>query len=156
RNFSSHEGEPLLEAGDLDRDGDLDLAAGARDQTKLRTLLNGGKGDFSSAADLEVELEFPLFSLALGDLDGGGLTDAACTGLHCLRLKNAGAGPLTPAGTLRLGPLEFATVLTKDLDGDQALDIVVVEGACPDFMVFLNDGRGSFPIPMSVTAGTSP
>jgi hypothetical protein len=67
---------PLAVAlGDLDRDGDLDLAVASRDSDSATVKLNRGNGTFAGAAFFGGNRQ-PR-SIAMGDLDGDGDLDLA-------------------------------------------------------------------------------
>jgi hypothetical protein len=151
RNFAAHKGVPVLEGSDVDKDGDVDLVVGGANQDSLVVLKNGGKADFSTMEEVQIEPGFRLASFALGDLDGDGDTDAVVTSAASplKLLLNDGRGQLAPAGNLQSGG---SAVVVKDMNGDRAPDLVIAE-ACPDIALFFNDGRGGFLPGPAIKAG---
>jgi hypothetical protein len=134
----------FLVAGDLDGDGDLDLAVANQAQVgvnatqppEVDVLLNRGNGTFAAPVAHPIAAE--PWGLLLGDLDGDnqpdlivGKFDNALT-----VLLNQGAGTFT-------APIDYPTPLAPvsfaagDLDGDHKLDLVVA-GDFDQVSVLLN------------------
>ncbi len=118
-------------AGDLDRDGDLDLAAGSGD-----VFLGHGDGSFEAASHTGVEGR----GAALGDVDGDGVLELAVTGVldewptpvgriyaDLYRADGSGGFALV---TSQLGWDLVHGVALADVDGNGQLDLgMVVAGA---------------------------
>jgi len=142
-------------AGDLDGDGDLDLAV----TNVLRRVLildNPGNavfiegGSFAAGAD-------PL-SPALGDLDSDGDLDivAADRGSDSVSvLENDGSAAFPDLGRLPVGGAT-ESVAVADLDGDGKVDIACAKGAADEVAVLSNQGSGSFGAPMGHLVGDDP
>jgi hypothetical protein len=111
----------LIDAGDLDADGDLDLLEAVREPPRLRLRFNDGAGGFARAEELA--LEPSLRDLAAADLDGDGASEILAAGGRRLAVLGRGAGG---AFGLR-GETELdaaiASLLTLDVDGDGDLDL---------------------------------
>ena len=151
-------------AGDLDRDGDRDLAAADFDNP------NGGIWSFANTRTT------PFFAfmsnvldtsqtnrVALGDLDGDGDLDAVASKIDnpppptpnttALRLfRNDGTGTLVAAGSL---PTAGATngVAIADLDGDRRPEVAGHRATANTVDVYRNTGGFTFAPPASVTPG---
>ncbi|MBI4603026.1 MAG: VCBS repeat-containing protein [Planctomycetes bacterium] len=134
--------EPMssLAAGDLDGDGDRDIAL--VDSRALRVLWNDG-GRFGGP--LAVETPRRLRALAAGDLDADGSEDAVATDLEgdSVWVFFARGGGFEPprehaAGRSPIG-LELA-----DLDSDGDLDVATANRLSEDVALLLNDGSGDF------------
>jgi hypothetical protein len=145
-----------LTLGDIDGDGDLDLAA-AYTRTSPTVLtdivairLNDGTGNFTGT--LEVPVGLTPRQLALADLDGDGDLDLYTTGntsqqvyTSSVRLNN-GSGQFSFVRDERppVVPTQFyATPVLGDVDGDGDLDVLM--GSTTGFALRLNDGLGHFP-----------
>jgi hypothetical protein len=122
-------------AGDLDRDGDIDLVV--IDGPGSITILEGdGAGGLVVAGTF---LE-NAYDLALEDLDADGLEDLALIGTELSVRRGDGAGgflaPERHVGSEAGGVF----MAVADLDRDGAADVVTEAGT-----VFLGDGSGGFP-----------
>ncbi|MDX1532391.1 MAG: T9SS type A sorting domain-containing protein, partial [Rhodothermales bacterium] len=161
----------VLDAGDLDGDGDLDVVTSHGGVTESNVVVhrNGGDGTFA------VSYETPLGKYAfakLRDLDGDGLLDllfvTAPTGAPelpydfwtALGTGDGAFGPVTqwPIGACGLGhPDAF------DLDGDGDLDVVNTESrGCfggdggDRLFISLNNGDGTFQPRQEIEVGGLP
>ena len=141
-----------LALGDVDGDGDLDMAVanGRPAGQQNRLYLNQGGGHF---VDATVQLPVETTStrvLAFGDLDGDGDQDLVygngtiSTAANELLLNDGGGTFRTSA--VDLGTGQTAAVALGDLDGDGDLDVVFAnEGGLGQLNnLFLNDGPERF------------
>lgn len=142
-------------AGDLDRDGDLDLiVAHAKGIAVLDNLRQGRFADRTAAAGLAAA--GPAEALALADLDGDGLPELITAGDHGLAVwHNLGAGRFAP-WAVNLPKERFTAVLAFDADNDGRLDLAA---AGPEGVVVLgqrgSSGAPSFQ-PLAVDPGPNP
>ncbi|MFQ5505344.1 MAG: FG-GAP repeat domain-containing protein [Planctomycetota bacterium] len=146
----------LSVAGDIDGDGDLDVASSSfrnKNYTpprgrELLLSLNDGTGVFvdvsSRLPGLVGDQGYPVFF----DMDGDADLDLAVglfktTGTKRLRLfVNDGKGNFTDASNNISGvPISSMALAYGDVDADGDLDLVVVGGTA---QLFLNDGKGRF------------
>ncbi|HZL99034.1 MAG TPA: VCBS repeat-containing protein [Planctomycetota bacterium] len=148
-----------LAAGDLDGDGDPDLAV-ARDHQQVSVLLNTG-GAFAAP------MSYPTFgfintdvypTIALGDVDDDGDLDLvySSTGLAIgsqpvtALLRNQGQGTFAAAEAIvGSGAMDLAVA---DVTGDGWLDLLGARESSDFWTVTPNDGRGGF-LPERVYAG---
>ncbi|MBI2893551.1 MAG: VCBS repeat-containing protein [Deltaproteobacteria bacterium] len=147
--FAHGSGGPLA-SGDLDGDGDQDLAAADTEDLQVEILLGEAwrfphEGvPLASSPDGKVNPE----SLAIADLDGDGAPEVAVTRVAGLALLRLERGRLSLRSYL--GPLgeRVESVLTLDLDLDGDRDLVCVaedpDRAGSTFHAFSNDGTGGF------------
>ncbi len=132
-----------LAIGDLDGDGDQDLATANAENGTVSILLNTGNGTFADQVTYPVGGGFSLpFSIALGDVDGDGDLDFAVANLKPFNvsvLRNDGDGAF---GDEVIYPLVLPeSVAFGDLDGDGDLDLIIAN----QFVhISLNDGDGNF------------
>ena len=129
--------------GDLDGDGDLDIAAANRDE-RNRVYLNNGNGTFASGSDIATPMNTTL-AIMLGDLDGDGDLDMVAGNFGQENRAYLGGGDGTfdtgnniaaPTNSTRGGEL-------GDLDGDGDLDFVAGNQGQVN-RVYLSDGDGTF------------
>ncbi len=140
--------------GDLDSDGDLDIAVPNGDGSFLDTvsiLLNNGNGSF--APPVSYGIGRPAGNIALGDLDGDGDTDIAIsngTGDTIAILLNNGDGSFGAGQSFASGPNATRIVLA-DVDDDGDLDAVVLIGDnTKSVTIMRNDGDGNFGSPQAL------
>jgi hypothetical protein len=129
--------------GDLDGDGDLDVAGGSQ------IFLNDGTGSFSATATSGGYG----WSQHLSDIDGDGDLDVLNCELGNPTLwENDGSGGFTFLSTLSIGQTRGGCVF-EDLDGDGDTDAYLGGYQRAD-RVYLNDGSGNFTLSSSPTAGS--
>jgi FG-GAP-like repeat/Bacterial Ig-like domain len=132
--------------GDVDRDGDLDLVAGAASVGSVGlgniVLLNNGQGSFRLGAVVSGVAG----DVELGDIDGDGDLDAVFAGddpHSTMSVRyNDGTGNFYGSDEPRIGSDNRAMALT-DLDNDGDLDVLT--SSTDRFMkIGRNDGNGHF------------
>ena len=136
--------------GDVDGDGDLDMAL-AKGSRPSQLYLNDGNGVFADVTAVRMPTQNGYTSaLQLGDVDGDGDLDMALgkNGQNLLYL-NDGTGTFADV-TAHLMPVDSdntADLLLGDVDGDGDLDMFVANGVrysrTPD-RLYVNNGSGTF------------
>ena len=153
--------------GDLDGDGDLDVAVASSTDDAVFVLLGYGDGTFAPATSFAVG-DAPR-SVAIGDVDGDGTPDLAV--LNAMSndvsvLMGNGDGTFAPQATYGVGivgdyperwlPVGGVSIALRDLDGDGDLDLVTANcgqqglGTClltlppGSVSVLLNNGDGTY------------
>ncbi|MCK6521556.1 VCBS repeat-containing protein [Myxococcota bacterium] len=121
--------------GDIDGDGDLDLAVAVGEPYKNPPgrsclYLNDGAGDLGLAPAWTTERDRHAMDVAFVDLNGDGALDLAIANLgdpHTVYLNEGGLPAPTPSWEAPedLGPYEGNTVDWGDVNGDGALDLVI-------------------------------
>jgi hypothetical protein len=133
-------------AGDLDGDGDVDLASASRFDSGVAWYENVG-GEPLAFVDHPLTLDVGLdgiYNLRLGDLDGDGDLDIALAsrGASAVAwLENDGAVPPSfQEHVLSFQALQVSTVEIDDLDGDLDLDLLAAAPHADRVTWYENDG----------------
>jgi len=134
--------------GDLDGDGDLDLITTANGSDAFVIFKNDGTGGFDAGTQISTSLDDYAIHTSLGDLDGDGdldLITAASNSNAFVVFKNSGDGTFD-AGVQINTSLDSVARHTSlgDLDGDGHLDLITAANNSDAFVVFKNDGSGTF------------
>jgi hypothetical protein len=151
-----------LAAGDLDGDGDQDLALlGVGLFTgSILVFLNDGKGNFAPGSTFQVSENSQ--DIVAFDSDGDDNLDLAVASFKLessLFFRNAGHGAFSTPEKLPTGLLRAAGLAAEDLDGDGNIDLAMggEEGelASPGLGIFWNAGKDHFPqmLAMSLKEG---
>lgn len=139
-------------AGDLDGDGDADLATS--DDRKHRISVWMNDGDASFAAPVDYEAGYMPVDLALGDLDDNGSLDLAAAagyGLDVLRNQGDGSFGEHHAFEIMAYLLNPSSVVLADIDGDGLLDAGLSTNNGLGYAVtFLNVGDAEFALDSSI------
>jgi len=134
-----------IAVGDVDRDGDLDVAFGFYDGANRLYLNNGTTDPWNGVVGSDITTDAqPTHEVLFGDFDGDGALDlvSANNGAPSrLYLNNGGADPFNGAIGIDLaGGNSAFSMAAGDIDGDRDLDLVI--GACCSvpLRVMLNNG----------------
>ncbi len=131
--------------GDVDGDGDLDLAPGYSSTVGgNRIFLNDGDGIFADSGQSLVTDDSP--GVAMGDIDGDGDLDLVYgveSELPNRVFLNDGAGTFADSGQ-SLGSEDTWLVMLGDVDGDDDLDLFCGNFGGEADTIWLNDGAGIF------------
>ncbi len=143
--------------GDVDGDGDLDLATANLSSNNVSVLLNNGAGSFGSATNSAVGTS--PYSVTLGDVDGDGDLDLATANYSSNNvsvLLNNGAGSFGSATNFTAGNGEISVTL-GDVDGDGDLDLATANYSSNNVSVLLNNGHPRMgPITTTLAASGEP
>ena len=135
-----------LALGDLDRDGDLDVATTDDEAHVVAVLLNDGRGALRPAKHSPFAVGRQPYPLALGDLNGNGSLDVVTPNVGSASvsvLLGDGRGGFAPVPT---GPVHVTArpyfVALGDLDGDSRLDAVTIHDDVALATQLAGDGQG--------------
>jgi len=142
--------------GDLDGNGDLDVAVACWGGDVLSVLLGDGEGSLRPA--VEVPTGANPHALVVADLDGDGALDIASANLGDGAvgvLLGAGDGTFAPVVRHAVGPGPH-DIDAGDVDGDGVLDLVTANQGGDDVGVLIGRGDGTFAPARRVPAGAVP
>jgi FG-GAP-like repeat len=144
--------------GDIDGDGDLDLATSNYNINSVSVRLGDGQGGFSGGSEVSVGAFTGPASVALGDLDGDGDLDFVVANANSdsvsVRLGD-GQGGFGNGSEVGVGVIPEAVAL-GDLDGDSDLDLTAANQQSGTVSVRLGDGQGGFSGGSEVSVGDVP
>ena len=157
QRYGVHKSPVSIAAGDFNGDHKPDLAIALRND-KIKILIGQGDGTFRDGPQYEYG-DTPT-SIAVADLDRNGTLDLAVTN----------GGPMSSAVSIWLGngdgtfrtPTDYRTgkrplvVTFADFNGDQLLDLLVMNGEMDTFTIFLGNGNGTFQPGKESGADTGP
>ena len=135
--------------GDIDNDGDLDLAAGNEGQANRLYLNNGTADPFAEATGSDLGSDtHDTYSLALTDIDNDGDLDLVAGNRNQTNRLYANTGTTDPfagsAGTtIATTSIRVASMALGDMDNDGDLDLVVGNDNYMINLLFLNNGTAT-------------
>lgn len=157
QRYGVHKSPVSIAGGDFNGDHKPDLAVALRND-KIKVLIGQGDGTFVDGPQYEYG-DTPT-SIAVADLDRNGTLDLAVSN----------GGPMSSAVSIWLGngdgsfqsPTDYRTgkrplvVTFADFNGDQFLDLLVMNGEMDTFTIFLGNGNGTFQAGKESGADTGP
>jgi hypothetical protein len=145
-----------IDAGDIDRDGDVDLLVAASARDRVCVEINNGSGSFSNGNTYTVDLS--PFGVALADFNRDGKLDlAAVSGGQnrvSIRLGN-GDGTFGSLSYYATGT-NPATAAVGDFNRDGKLDLAVADAGGQEVSVLTGVGDGTFNAKTDYTVGLTP
>ena len=140
-----------LAFGDIDQDGDIDMASLDSDDQKLWFFINDGSGNFTESPD-KINAPWP-DTVALEDLNNDGYPELILqTGDLYIYINNAGVFT-TPSSSLDTSASYSYSQRFFDVDQDGDKDIVYPFSGMGTFYVAHNNGTGGFGTPISYDSG---
>jgi len=145
-------GPSQITGGDWNGDGHVDLAVIHADSS-IAIITNDGFGGFSHQT---LNLGTETLALDRADFDGDGDLDLAVGTSEntVLILLNDGSGGFAPSSSLFVSGWP-TSIATGDLDGDGAVDLVVVVEGIATLSVLINDGAGEFAHSLTPSIGAN-
>jgi len=150
-----------LGVGDLDEDGDMDVAVtvSAASFSGVSVLFGLGGGALSAPTQIASLTQYSR-AFAVADLDSDGHLDiiALDYGGSVVVLLGHGDGSFADAITYVSGVvgIDHGDLLVEDLNADSRLDVVVVDSESNELSVLVGLGNGQLSKPLTCAAGPSP
>ena len=154
QSYTVGPGPDAIETGDLDGDGDLDLAVAHATGARVTLLRNNGNGTFGEPQPYDLFAGAGSPDLALLDPDGDGDLDIVTPGYYdqsandgrLVLLRNSGTAQFTIELVAYGLPFhDIASEITaSDLDGDGRDDVLGAQPFEAGFVVFRADGGTGF------------
>lgn len=132
--------------GDIDGDGDIDLATGIRFPDRVIVMLNDGAGAFTAGPVINYPMHSEPEEVVAGDLDGDGDVDLAVIlrALSTVRIAlNQGGGVFIDGSSTAVG-FNARGMDIADHDGDGDLDLATANRGSNTATVLTNDGDANF------------
>lgn len=149
-----------LAAGDIDRDGDIDVVVALGFGTgQVRVLRNNGLGAFSNVTTITAA---NAYDVDLGDFNGDGWIDLAVvraepSNLLEIYMNSAGTIPTTPTSTTALGGANGPrSVVIGNFNNDAVLDIIVTNELSNNITVLTGDNAGNFALFSNASTDVAP
>jgi hypothetical protein len=118
-----------VDAADLDRDGDVDLAFANHETSRITILLNDGRARFAAApgSPFETGARPHVHSLATGDFDGDGWLDVAVESADSkeVRILRGGSRSFGEVVAVSLGTMPYFRLGAANVVGDEHPDVLV-------------------------------
>jgi len=143
-NFSVGNAPHSVAIGDLNGDGNFDLAVANLGDNNVAVLLGTGDGTFGTPTNFPVG-DYP-HSVAIGDLNGDGNLDLATANIvsnNVSVLIGTGDGTFGTATHFPVGDAPHSVAI-GDLNGDRNLDLVVANFGDNNVAVLIGTGVGTF------------
>jgi len=131
-------------AGDVDGDGDQDLAVAFRDSGNLGIILQASPGTFDTGNVVNLDPGDTPTTVMVSDIDGDGRSDVLCSyeGSDEILLFVQSGGFGDPPIRLPVAMGDPASVFSADLDGDGDRDLVSADAATMTLSVFFQPAGG--------------
>lgn len=157
-------GPEAIVAGDLDGDGNLDLAVMIDDYNgnlSVNILRGSGDGTFQTGKNYVLGTGIGLGALAIGDFTGDGKPDlvifTVVNGTSFVgTLVNDGSGGFNGKTGCTLGSQGIVALAVGDFNSDGKLDVAVAIGSGSSVAICLGNGDGTFSLVSSSVVGKNP
>ncbi|MEA5570640.1 FG-GAP-like repeat-containing protein [Calothrix sp. UHCC 0171] len=158
-NFTAGEAPWALSIGDINGDGEQDLAVANYISNNVSVLLGNGDGTFANPINFTAG-DGPS-GVSIGDINGDRQPDLVVTNFNgnnvSLLLGNGDGTFAAPTNfTVASGSMDTARVTIGDINSDGKQDLAIVNYISSKILVLLGNGDGTFAAPTELTAENAP
>lgn len=162
KDFGVGRGPIAIAAGDVDKDGDVDLATSNMSDNAATVILNDGQGAFGGGADYAAPAGAHPYNVVLADVDSDGNLDLLignnqATVVTIYRNRGDGTGTFEAAEDAKVG-FKSSAFTVADVTGDQKPDILVAydQPITGRVRVLVNNGDATFTARPGMEIGVDP
>ncbi|MCC6963041.1 MAG: VCBS repeat-containing protein, partial [candidate division Zixibacteria bacterium] len=156
QNFPAGLGPSSVFSGDLDGDGDQDLAITNRDNDSISILRNNGDASFIDRSDYSCGPSGSSpHSVCAADMDGDGDLDLVVGNYYgnVTVLKNHGDATFSAPSSFLAGTHPWK-VVAADFDDDGDQDVAAANDGTADVTILKNDGNGMLTVAVNYPVGS--
>ena len=143
---------------DMDGDGNMDVITAGAGGVFVYYVDDDDKDNLESIEPVRITSEVLFRTMSIGDFDRDGWLDVAAAGdsrAVLLFMNDEGKRSVFMERNRRVSNLRVIALASEDMNGDGALDLVLLQRKASSVEVHLNDGAGNFSLRENAVSTTS-